>query len=1332
MRCRAHCRCAREGWIPVGHSGGRVRSKEESQVPGESSSAHSHTRQSTESPEPGSAVRKSKKEPGSHFKEEPQEPASSSSSAPRWTESAQVNPEVASGTLGEGMRRSRNAAIEDELSIVTVNVDGCMESSALTPAGRMEQILTKVLEVEPDVLAMQEVTPAMYEVIVRRLKIDKGWAEVRRWGEAAPAEVSCEDYFNVTAVKSKAHGNDDRSSFYSFRSSKNGRHLITVRRNGWLIVNTHLESGGRRDELEARSQQLQELSRWHQTREAKAFVLVGDCNVREGEDQCLRREGWRDAWEEMGASAEGEHWTWKAGRSQFRFDRVYVHDGGGHSVVSAKMKTMPGVWGRLSDHVPLHVVLRRLSDHVPMHVFAQRAHDLLDNIPCSVHPETPYIAAAREVRARGQQKMLGQTPDIPVFLRTEKMCSQEEHARLLWCRDKLRELVLEEAKAIGASKVAVSQELDRLGQQELSKKSWVEAVQEWLVDEEWRQAVAASLEKAKETQGQFLAAVGGKGAQSSGLQASGLSIDCVEDLGDGTYQWQRSRVKAGLHKFKVSAASLEEAFHDLKAKHEDMQFWRRRAAELEEAERSDLRNLEVRSRVQAVAARLRDDDGQLKHTGCLWQQAELHEGGGQSSRTFVFKEEETELTARASANTSLEGAMHAQEMRRLRKALLAEMCKERDRRTEAPKKKKARGKSAPAKHVEVPQKIGDMGVKGKTPDGKLTYTWGTGTEASVTPQHLRKASDKFPDEPTPERALRKMTKKVRNQAYRKQRGQQVPIVARNPRGAARASGTSAEAAPGAEPAMDCAVPAYKMLHDPEGLALVREMYEFLASVRLLHCTNCDEEWPVFDKDWPQAGVACAGPKAGRCETVARCGWEQSWAKPYLCQRCASSVSYRTMFSTENLQHLGPRYEALSNLTWYESLLVARVHPVVSVITLTATGLLCYAGHVCNYYVKVMDWFQELPAVLRDKASFLIKRRKSISATSSDTRQKKPTTANRRRLEAGFAEACRRSPHVYEGSRVNHEQLAKYPENGEQEMLEQQEHVDLNGEERMARDVFENWLHIGQEHGQDCPCAQAVMYVALDRQGLDMRGGVGPDTAWELCCLDLPDRADAHTLGTSEVAQLMVVWLEENQLPEAIRAALYAGMVEDLEARGKRIITEEDRWEMQSRWIKQHIHRELEHAKQRWLAKAGEAPLDFEVDGGLVTTEAPSLTVEAEAEAAKVLEDVLEIQPCSSTADMDCSMVAPDGEEEWVEMPAFYDEPRSCDEDWYDDDWGDEEDNWWEVEPKVASGTSSGCQTWVGIAGVWGRSDSGMVQRLRLPLCWTKRPPLCWTQRRAER
>ena len=69
---------------------------------------------------------------------------------------------------------------------------------------------------------------------------------------------------------------------------------------------------------------------------------------------------------------------------------------------------------------------------------------------------------------------------------------------------------------------------------------------------------------------------------------------------------------------------------------------------------------------------------------------------------------------------------------------------------------------------------------------------------------------------------------------------------------------------------------------------------------------------------------------------------------------------------ENLQHLGERHEPLSNLTWFEGLLIARVHPVISVVTLTATWLLCYAGHVCNYYVKVLEWFRELPAALRDR------------------------------------------------------------------------------------------------------------------------------------------------------------------------------------------------------------------------------------------------------------------------------------------------------------------------------------------------------------------------------
>ena len=102
-----------------------------------------------------------------------------------------------------------------------------------------------------------------------------------------------------------------------------------------------------------------------------------------------------------------------------------------------------------------------------------------------------------------------------------------------------------------------------------------------------------------------------------------------------------------------------------------------------------------------------------------------------------------------------------------------------------------------------------------------------------------------------------------------------------------------------------------------------------------------------------------------------------------------------------MQHLGERHPAISNLTWYETLLVARVHPVISVVTLLSTGQLCYSGHVCNYYVKVFQWFQELPNLLRDKNWFLIKRRKSLQVPTCRTRQKKATTANRSRLEAAL-------------------------------------------------------------------------------------------------------------------------------------------------------------------------------------------------------------------------------------------------------------------------------------------------------------------------------------------
>ena len=158
---------------------------------------------------------------------------------------------------------------------------------------------------------------------------------------------------------------------------------------------------------------------------------------------------------------------------------------------------------------------------------------------------------------------------------------------------------------------------------------------------------------------------------------------------------------------------------------------------------------------------------------------------------------------------------------------------------------------------------------------------------------------------------------------------------------------------------------------------LREAFSFLGSMRLHYCENCDEEWPVFDAEWPQSGVETAGPKAGFSETIVRVGWMASKKNPSLCHRCYSSKVHQRMFCKGNKQHLGPRYAAISCLTWFESLLVARVHPVISVVTLTATGLLCYAGHVCNYFQKNFEWICDFPARITNHKWFMIKRRRSV-------------------------------------------------------------------------------------------------------------------------------------------------------------------------------------------------------------------------------------------------------------------------------------------------------------------------------------------------------------------
>ena len=583
---------------------------------------------------------------------------------------------------------------------------------------------------------------------------------------------------------------------------------------------------------------------------------------------------------------------------------------------------------------------------------------------------------------------------------------------------------------------------------------------------------------------------------------------------------------------------------------------------------------------------LQQDDKGKCYTGRVWRDLEQ----------WSFQEEGTGIQVVVAVDSMLSIRQNYQQCEgKLFRAMRAEHVKR--------KQAAAKARRKDATKADGPKTTADMTVKGKSPEGKLLYVWADSdrgrVEVPVTPRAMRmqgpEGMSTFREmaarETTPERALRKIKAKVQKIHAKAVRGEQERIVAKAPQetGALPKNSEQREHMPEATHA-----PCLRTLNDPEALQIVIASFEFLASLRLHYCSNCDEQWPVYDAEWPQTGVAWAGPQAGRCETIERAGFRVSDKDPERCSRCDSHSAYKKMYCEENLQHLGPRHPALSALTWYESLLIARVHPVISVITLTATGLLCYAGHVCNYYVKVMEWIQGLPAVLRDKKWFLIKRRRSIRAGTADSRQKKPTTANRRRLEAAIREALQYMPRVYTGSEISAAELNKYPHDGEQEMLEQAECVDLNGEVHVPQEVFAVWFVSGTTSPAQRPCAAIIHRYAMDQQGLDFRGSVSSDTAWELCYRLLSLRPEQDKMGTRHLAALLVYWLEQGQVPAQMGEAVYNGMVAELQSRGKCVETHEDEEHMKCRWIRQAIHAELDSVREEWAASGKELPVDFEV------------------------------------------------------------------------------------------------------------------------------------------
>ena len=72
------------------------------------------------------------------------------------------------------------------------------------------------------------------------------------------------NYFIVTAVRPSDDSVVVATSSHPFPGSCSGRHVLTVRCNGWAVVNVHAESGGTREQQEERMEQLEYMSRMHE------------------------------------------------------------------------------------------------------------------------------------------------------------------------------------------------------------------------------------------------------------------------------------------------------------------------------------------------------------------------------------------------------------------------------------------------------------------------------------------------------------------------------------------------------------------------------------------------------------------------------------------------------------------------------------------------------------------------------------------------------------------------------------------------------------------------------------------------------------------------------------------------------------------------------------------------------------------------------------------------------------------------------------------------------------------------------------------------------------
>ncbi len=182
-------------------------------------------------------------------------------------------------------------------------------------------------------------------------------------------------------------------------------------------------------------------------------------------------------------------------------------------------------------------------------------------------------------------------------------------------------------------------------------------------------------------------------------------------------------------------------------------------------------------------------------------------------------------------------------------------------------------------------------------------------------------------------------------------------------------------------------------------------------------------------------------------------------------------------------HLGDRHEAISKLTELEAMLLARVHPLIQVMTVHPSGQHVYRGHVCNLEQRSVEWMSSLPAS-PDKVPVVWIRRRTREAAGK-RHKRAPIRANRWRMEAAL------------------------------DVLEQV-HADYNG----------SWCPKPDRSNLDRHCGNpdAEGYVELQCNEREIAGQVGMS-------MDLDLFARWLSNATFEVAALLQAWLGEAKIQD---------------------------------------------------------------------------------------------------------------------------------------------------------------------------------------------------------